>query len=99
MLQVSLAQAFLAFFVCFIPLLLGFIIPAGFLFDWAIGAYSGVFNKDFYILLLNTLMLAFVTALLALGIALFLGYTNRNSYSFINKILVIKVIQHKTPNV
>ena len=81
-------HAFFAFFVCFIPLLLGFIIPAGFLFDWAIGAYSGVFNKDFYILLLNTLMLAFVTALLALGIALFLGYTNRNSYSFINKILV-----------
>ena len=80
--------AFFAFVVCFIPLLLGFIIPASFLFDWAISAYSGVFNKDFYILLLNTLMLAFVTALLALVVALFLGYTNRNSYSFINKFLV-----------
>ena len=81
-------HAFSAFIICFVPLLLGFIIPAGFLFDWAISSYSGAFNKDFYILLLNTLMLAFITSLLALAIALFLGYTNRNSCSFINKILV-----------
>ena len=28
-------HAFSAFIICFVPLLLGFIIPAGFLFDWA----------------------------------------------------------------
>ena len=77
-----------AFLVCFIPLLLGFIIPAGFLFDWAIETYSGLFDKNFYILLLNTMMLAFITALLALSIALFLGYVNRNSCSVINRFLV-----------
>jgi len=81
-------QAFFAFFVCFIPLLLGFIIPASFLFNWAIESYSELFNKDFYLLLFNTLVLAFITALLALAIALFLGYTNRNSHSFINRFLV-----------
>jgi len=81
-------RAFFAFFVCFIPLLLGFIIPASFLFNWAIESYSEIFNKDFYLLLFNTLALAFITALLALAIALFLGYTNRNSYSFINRLLV-----------
>ena len=81
-------QAFFAFFVCFIPLLLGFIIPASFLFNWAIESYSELFNKDFYLLLFNTLVLAFITALLALAVALFLGYTNRNSHSFINRFLV-----------
>ena len=81
-------RAFFAFFVCFIPLLLGFIIPASFLFNWAIESYSEVFSKDFYSLLFNTLTLAFITALLALTIALFLGYTNRNSHSFINRLLV-----------
>ena len=82
------AHALFAFLTCFIPLLLGFIIPAGFLFDWAIETYSGLFDKNFYILLLNTMMLAFITALLALSIALFLGYVNRNSCSVINRFLV-----------
>ena len=82
------SHALFAFLVCFIPLLLGFIIPAGFLFDWAIETYSGLFDKNFYILLLNTMMLAFITALLALSIALFLGYVNRNSCSVINRFLV-----------
>ena len=81
-------DALFAFFVCFIPLLVGFIIPAGFLFHWAIETYSELFNKNFYILLLNTMMLAFITALLALSIALFLGYVNRNSCSVINRFLV-----------
>ena len=82
------SHALFAFLACFIPLLLGFIIPAGFLFDWAIETYSGLFDKNFYILLLNTMMLAFITALLALSIALFLGYVNRNSCSVINRFLV-----------
>ena len=34
------------------------------------------------------MMLAFITALLALSIALFLGYVNRNSCSVINRFLV-----------
>ena len=82
------SHALFAYLACFIPLLLGFIIPAGFLFDWAIETYSGLFDKNFYILLLNTMMLAFITALLALSIALFLGYVNRNSCSVINRFLV-----------
>ena len=82
------SDALFAFFVCFIPLLVGFIIPAGFLFHWAIETYSELFNKNFYILLLNTMILAFITALLALSIALFLGYVNRNSCSVINRFLV-----------
>ena len=82
------SHALFAFLVCFIPLLLGFIIPVGFLFDWAIETYSGLSDKNFYILLLNTMMLAFITALLALSIALFLGYVNRNSCSVINRFLV-----------
>ena len=82
------SSAFFAFVVCFAPLLFGFILPASFLGEWAISTYSEALDIDFYILLLNSLSLAFITALLALVIALFLGYMNRNSHLFINRFLV-----------
>jgi iron(III) transport system permease protein len=82
------SSAFFAFVICFTPLLFGFILPASFLGEWAISTYSEALDIDFYILLLNSLSLAFITALLALVIALFLGYMNRNSHLFINRFLV-----------
>mgnify|MGYP003949131459 FL=1 len=82
------SSAFFAFVICFAPLLFGFVLPASFLGQWAISTYSEVLDINFYILLLNSLSLAFITALLALVIALFLGYSNRNSRLFINRFLV-----------
>ncbi len=82
------SSAFFAFVICFAPLLFGFVLPASFLGQWAISTYSEALDINFYILLLNSLSLAFITALLALVIALFLGYSNRNSRLFINRFLV-----------
>ena len=81
-------RGFLSLIVCFTPLLFGFIIPVSFLVDWAINAYSQVFDIDFYRLFMNSIFLAFITSLLALFIALLLGYINRNNFSLVNRFLV-----------
>ena len=51
-------------------------------------AYSQVFDIDFYRLFMNSIFLAFITSLLALFIALLLGYINRNNFSLVNRFLV-----------
>ena len=73
---------------CATPILLGFIIPLLFLINLALDTYSDVLGKDFYLLLFNSLLLAFVTSILALLIALFMAYSNRSSTSSINRFLV-----------
>ncbi|MGB1801173.1 MAG: iron ABC transporter permease, partial [Gammaproteobacteria bacterium] len=79
--QLTQLKSVIALIICITPVLLGFIIPTGFLFDMALDTYSQVLNKDFYLLLLNSLGLAFVTAIFALLIALFMAYSNRNTQS------------------
>lgn len=78
----------IALVVCATPLVFGFIIPVSLLMNWAIDTYADVLGKDFYLLLYHSLTLAFVTSLLALAIALFMAYSNRNSHSKINRVLV-----------
>lgn len=86
--QLTKTKSILALIVCVTPVLLGFIVPVSFLFDLALDTYSEVLNKDFYSLLFNSLLLAFVTAILALLIALFMAYSNRNTNSTVNRFMV-----------
>ncbi len=86
--QLSKGQGTIALIVCASPLIFGFIIPVGILINWAIDTYSSVLGKDFYALLFNSLVLAFITSILALVIALFMAYSNRNSQSVINRMMV-----------
>jgi iron(III) transport system permease protein len=86
--QLTKTKSVIALIICITPVLLGFLIPTGFLFDMALDTYSEVLNKDFYLLLLNSLGLAFVTAFFALLIALFMAYSNRNTQSIFNRFMV-----------
>lgn len=86
--QLKKWQGLTAFVLCATPLSIGFIIPVCFLMDLALDTYSQVLGKDFYLLLFHSLLLAFVTAILALLIALFMAYSNRNTDSSINRFLV-----------
>ncbi len=86
--QLHGVKASIALVLCAAPLIFGFIIPVCFLINWALDTYSVVLGKDFYLLLFNSLLLAFVTALLAMLLALFMAYSNRNSDSSINRFLV-----------
>lgn len=69
--------AWLAFFACLLPLLLGFILPAGQLALWAMQTYSSMVDASFVRLTLNSILLAASAATLAVILALFLAYGKR----------------------
>jgi len=70
-------RAAAAFAFCLLPVLLGFLVPAGQLAWWALTIAQTAYDAAFVRLVLNTLTLAGVTALLALLLALLLGYGRR----------------------
>ena len=67
----------LAVVACLIPLLFGFLLPAGVLAHWAMQTAPGVMDERFLQLVTNSLLLALGAALLALLLALLLGYGQR----------------------
>ncbi|NEV64663.1 ABC transporter permease [Thiorhodococcus minor] len=70
-------RAALALTFCALPVLLGFLIPAGQLGIWALTVAEEAYDARFLRLTLNSLGLAAAAALLALGLALLLGYAKR----------------------
>ena len=70
-------QAFGAFAWCFTPLLLGFLLPSSQLFYWAMTTAETQFDSSFIQLIWNSFYLAFIAAIAALLIALFLAYAKR----------------------
>ena len=73
---------------CLTPLLLGFVIPFALLTKWTFSTWTNVVGPDFLQLLINSFVLALVTALLALLIALFMAYSKRNSRSWLTALMV-----------
>ena len=72
------SRSLLAFSLCLLPILLGFLIPALQLLDWAINVAETPLNSDFLTLAWNSFSLAFVTALITVSIALLLAYIKRS---------------------
>ena len=70
-------RAAAAFAFCFGALFFGFLLPAGQLLVWAVTLAEGSIDSEFLTLILNSLQLAGMAALLALLLALFLGYGKR----------------------
>jgi len=77
------SKAVLAIFICSIPVLLGFIIPALQLLSWAIKTAPDIINSSFYALAFNTVRLALMVAVLVVATATFLAYGKRVSSHFI----------------
>lgn len=69
-------QAYLAVTICFLPVLLGFILPALQLLYWALFESVGV-DKSFLTLAWNSFSLAAMAAIIAVFFALILAYANR----------------------
>ena len=74
-------RAALAVFFCVTPLVLGFLLPAGILLKLALEAGDAQFGPRYIQLTLNTVSLAGVTALLAVGLALVVAYAGRSTRS------------------
>ncbi|MFT5572229.1 MAG: iron(III) transport system permease protein [Cryomorphaceae bacterium] len=75
--QLAGSKQLVAVILASTPLLLGFIIPVSQLVFWAIQTHAQLFEASFWVLIRNTLMLASITALLALVLALILAYAHR----------------------
>ncbi len=76
-LQTSGSQNIICFFICFIPVFFGFILPVLQLVNWAFDTWQENFNYGFLALISNSFLLAMVTAFLGVLIALFLTYSQR----------------------
>lgn len=70
-------KSLLAFAVCLIPLLVGFVIPSGQLLYWSVTTAESNLNSDFFELTWNSFSLAFMTALITVGVAVLLAYARR----------------------
>ncbi|VAW44450.1 Ferric iron ABC transporter, permease protein [hydrothermal vent metagenome] len=70
-------HALTAFSICLFPILFGFILPALQLLDWSINVASTELNAEFLTLVWNSFSLAFITALVAVSIALLFLYIKR----------------------
>ena len=66
-----------AFLACFLPLLLGFLLPAGVLLSMAIAAGDQQFGARYVELVANSVLLAAITAVLAVGLAALMAYGRR----------------------
>lgn len=71
------ARAALALGGCLIPLLAGFVLPAGILFEMALTEGDAQFGARFVELARNSVVVSGLTAVLAVGLALLLGYAAR----------------------
>lgn len=70
-------KAVLALFVCGLPILLGFAVPAGLLGYWAVQTAPTVLNQRFWGYAANTLAIAVAAALAAAAVALILVFAGR----------------------
>jgi iron(III) transport system permease protein len=75
--KLTKSHALMAFLVCFIPLLFGFILPFIQLSVWSWETADEMLNSAFFKLALHSLELALFTSVFALMIALFMGYGQR----------------------
>ncbi len=88
----------IAFIACLIPLVLGFALPFTQLLFWTIETAEEMINSDFYDLVANSLILALITSLLALALALFMGYGQRlNNTRFIRLMVRIASMGYAIP--
>ena len=66
-----------AFAVCVLPVLFGFLIPAGQLLLWAMQTWRASLDAGFITLVWNSIELAFITSILAAVLALAISYARR----------------------
>ena len=75
--QLQGLKAYGAFATCAIPVLLGFLLPAGQLSIWALDTWRDMLDERFLELIRNSFLLGLGTAVISVILALFLGYGKR----------------------
>jgi iron(III) transport system permease protein len=72
--QLGLIRTILAWIACFIPVALGFLLPAGLLLHMTVENAETTLNNNFWNLASNSLILAVISAFIAVVIALIMAY-------------------------
>ena len=89
---------FLAFFVCFIPVFFGFILPFIQMSIWFLQSYKTVIDEEFIFLLFRTLKLGIISSLIITFFALFLVYSARiNKDNFSSSLVQISKLGYSIP--
>ncbi|MGK7948039.1 MAG: ABC transporter permease [Xenococcaceae cyanobacterium] len=70
-------RGILAWFACFLPIALGFLIPSGYLLQMTLNNLSETLDDDFWSLANHSFLCAIATAFIAMIIALILAYGQR----------------------
>ncbi len=81
-------RGFWSFMICSGALFLGFLLPAGQLLWWALSTAEESLDGRFLELIGHSLLLAGMAALMALLLALFLGYGKRTQHSWLVQLAV-----------
>ena len=75
------------FFVCFLPLFIGFILPILEILNWTLSWNSGFLNKQFFSISINTILLSILSAVLCTFIAMIINFSIRYKNSFTLKFI------------
>ncbi len=75
------------FFVCFLPLFIGFILPILEILNWTLSWNSGFLDKQFFSISINTILLSILSAVLCTFIAMIINFSIRYKNSFTLKFI------------
>ncbi len=75
--ELGLGRGILAAIACILPVILGFIIPSGYLLQMTLNNLDVTFDDDFWLLTQHSFILATITAAVAVVIALIMAYGQR----------------------
>jgi len=95
--RLGVARGWLATVICTLPILIGFLIPAGVLTRHAIVFFDQSWNAAFFGFARNSLMLATIAAFAAVAIAIFLAYGRRMSGRAFGVLSRISLLGYAVP--
>ncbi len=96
--QLKGGKAWLALVACALPLLFGFALPALQLLQWTLFSAEDKLDSSFALLALNSLMLASLTAVIAVALALLLAYGKRlHNTALVNSSVRISALGYAVP--
>ena len=73
------------FFVCFVPIFIGFILPVLEILNWSLRFNTSFFNEQFFSISLNTVLLSILSAILCTFIAMIINFSIRYKNSSVIK--------------
>lgn len=79
-------KAWLSSLFCFLPILIGFLIPTAILADMMIANFDQAVDSRFFQYSLNTIMVAIIAGIVALAVAIIMAYGTRLNPHLVTKI-------------